>query len=104
MRLSVTTTTLEKISVFPATEAEEISQNVAALAVTPAMSVPLLREMGLPSKYLYAPENLAKAIYDAELTDQVDKYESRAKVVSMDATWDEEKGIMFPTVEVETNG
>lgn len=104
MKALATVESLEKINLFPATRREEIMQNVAALAATPQMSVPLMRDMGMPMEYMYRPAATAKALFESELVDQIDKYENRVVVRQVQTTGDELQGVMFPKVEVGIDG
>lgn len=95
---------LEAIDLDPELEADEIGQNVAALAVTPKGSVPLARGMGLAMAFRDRPGAAATRIYENEIAEAVDAYEKRATVTGAAVAFDEGTGRMIPEVEVVLNG
>lgn len=94
---------LEEIKLFPETEEEEILQNIAAIAETPAGSVPLERALGVGTEHVHMPLNIAAGVYEQELAMAIDRYERRVRAVSIAAEIDDEGERLIPTVEVIQN-
>lgn len=90
----------ETIDFFPDTEEKEIIQNVNTILTTQKGSVPLDREFGLSQEYIDLPIATAKAKYIAEIIDQLEKYEPRCKVISVDFEEDNMDGKLIPKVKV----
>lgn len=68
------------ISFHPASEREEVLQNVRTILTTAKFSVPLDRNFGLRFSALDSPDNITQAKLTAEIVETVPKYEPRAKV------------------------
>lgn len=98
----ITTGTIPPIDFAPATEAEEILQNIRCLLSTTKYSVPLDRDFGIDASYLDAPMEVAKAKMVSEIILAVARDEPRAAVTSIDweATID---GILRAKVQVKIN-
>lgn len=94
---------LNEIKLEPKTTAEEIAQNVAALAITPLGSVPLLRNMGLEMSYQDKPLDAASKEFEAELSMAVDAWENRAVILSAEGQKDERHGWLMQNMEVQIN-
>lgn len=103
MVITASSEMLENIDFDPADEADEITQNVAALMVTPRGSVPLERGMGLPMNYKDKIPAVAQIMFEAELAAVVDEYEPRASLVGAESEVDEDGNISM-TAEVTLNG
>lgn len=90
------------IDFSPATEAEEILQNIRCLLVTTKYSVPLDRDFGIDASYLDAPMEVAKAKMASEIILAIARDEPRAAVTNIDweATID---GTLRPKVRVKIN-
>ena len=102
MSYVVTSGVLPDIDFAPATELEEILQNVRCIICTPKYSVPLDREFGVNMDYVDAPMNMAKAKMAKEIVMAVAKYEPRAAVSGI--TWGAtEDGQLQANVEVTLN-
>ncbi len=69
---------LENINLEPKTVIEEVLQNVALILATAKFSVPLMRDFGLPMKFIDRPESAAMSVMIGEIYDAVEKYEPRA--------------------------
>jgi hypothetical protein len=76
------------------TAAAEVLQNVATILATPKGSVPLYREFGVSMEAIDRPIPVAKTLLIAQVTEAVEEFEPRAKVV---------KVTIEETVEVEIN-
>lgn len=95
---------LEDINSDVTDEAEEIAQNVAVLLATPVGNVPLERGMGLSARYQDRLPKTARALFRAEITEQLDQFEPRAEVNRVIGEIDSEaEDYMKLSVEVELN-
>lgn len=95
---------LENINSDVTDEAEEIAQNVAVLMATPIGNVPLERGMGISNRYKDRLPKTARAMFRAEITEQMDQYEPRAEVNRVIGEVDSvAKDYMKLSVEVELN-
>ena len=72
--------TLTNVNLMPATELEEIVQNVQMILATFKGTVPLDRNFGIDGRYLDEPINAVQARATAEITSAVNSQEPRAKV------------------------
>lgn len=97
------TSTTGGINFAPATEAEEILQNIRTLLATAKYSVPLDRELGLDMSPLDRPIMVAQAQLGTEIIDAIAKYEPRAEVRSIIFNAGED-GRLCPKVQVNING
>ena len=70
----------EYIDFDPATEEDEIMQNVKTICKTPKGSVPLDRDFGVDADFLDTPTPSAMAQIQREIIGAIRKYEPRAKV------------------------
>lgn len=79
-----------KINWSPATEVEEVDQNVRTLLVTAPGSVPLSRALGTPQDVVDTPESVAGARLAADVIKAVRTYEPRVAItqVVVEATAD----------------
>ena len=73
----------------PATEEEEILQNVRTICKTPKNSVPLDREFGVDVDFLDTPTPSAMAQIQREIITAIRKYEPRAKIDRVEFVNDE---------------
>ena len=94
---------LNKISFSPATERDEIVQNVATIISTVRYSVPYDREFGINPEYLDDPSLISRSRLIADIVAKIKKYEPRAKVVSVDFKEDGAEGILKPIVRIDLN-
>ncbi len=101
MSYTVTAGKQEAINLAPATELEEVMQNVAMIISTPQYSVPLDRGFGLAQQFLDKPVSTAKAIAVAEIMDAVEQYEPRAEIISITFEQGDKEGELVPVVELE---
>lgn len=74
------TTGLPEIAIMPATELEEIIQNVRMILNTFRGSVPMDRGFGVPSEFVDLPVTVLRTKVAAEIITAVNKFEPRAKV------------------------
>ncbi|MEG1413466.1 MAG: GPW/gp25 family protein [Acidaminococcaceae bacterium] len=84
----------------PATELEEILQNVRTILTTKKYTVPLDRGFGMNAELLDAPLPYAEGMLTAEIIETVEKYEPRVKVTKVTYTGDGEAGRLVPSVRV----
>lgn len=71
------------VDFFPASTLEEIMQNVKTIMATPKGTVPLDRNFGLDWSFIDKPLQLAQALMSSQAVEQINKYEPRAKIVSI---------------------
>lgn len=80
----------------------EILRNVAAVLITPLGSVPLYRGFGLDMSFLDKPETIAESLMVAPVREAVERWEPRARVVSVKPRRDPSApGKLIPVVEVK---
>ena len=99
-----TITTLDAAVDFaPATEVEEILQNVRTILKTRIGTVPLNRSFGVSWEHIDKPMPVAKALMQATVIEAIQAYEPRATVKSVtfgdDAT-DMMEGLLKATVKI----
>lgn len=92
------------INFQPATEAEEILQNVATILATMRYSVPYDRQLGINPEYLDSPIPVARARATADIIETLHRFEPRCRVESVTFSGDGMEGIMRPRVRVYING
>lgn len=80
MEIDILTASSEEINFAPATEAEEIAQNVRTIISTPKYSVPMDRLFGVDTEIIDRPTPKAMAQIQAEIIQAIRKYEPRCKV------------------------
>lgn len=73
---------------FAPTEIESILQNCRMILSTFQKSVPLFREFGIDSTSIDSPLNIAKTKLAAEISTQLNKYESRAVLKKIEVDGD----------------
>ncbi len=64
-------------------EAEDIKRCLRNLILTPAGSVPLVRDFGIDQSFLGQPINVAQNTLAVEIMDKAAKYEPRAVVLEV---------------------
>lgn len=90
------------IDFAPATEIEEILQNLRTIVSTTKWSVPLDRDFGLSADYADAPMAQAQAELAAEIITAVKTYEPRVTVETISFTAKDD-GTLSPRIEVSIN-
>lgn len=105
MLYTVTAYMPQNIKLAPETTTEEILQNIQIIISSPKFSVPLERGLGLTTKFLDAPTERAKAIFQAEIFEAIEKFEPRAKIknISFVESKNEGLGKLVPVLEVDIN-
>lgn len=103
MIVKTTEEQLCNLDLNPTDEGVEITQNLAALAITPIGGIPLEIEMGLPMNYKDRPMLAASIAFESEFRQAVDDYESRVQVKNVTAEIDDTGGRIIPIVEVARN-
>lgn len=92
---------LSDVNIMPATELEEIAQNVQMILATPKYSVPLDRDFGLNGAAIDDPIGAAQARMSAEIAAAVSKFEPRARVKRVTYNGDLTDGVLKPTVQID---
>lgn len=86
---------------FHAEDAEEILQNLKMLFTTPKGTVPFDRNFGINFDLVDRPQNIARALLTAEYTEQVRRYEQRARVKEVIFNSCVIEGVLIPKVVIE---
>ena len=94
---------LTDISLMPATETEEIIQNVRMILMTQKYTVPLDRGFGIDGKFIDEPIPAVQARATSEITSAVNKCEPRARVKKVFFDGDE-SGRLGIRVRIEIGG
>ena len=94
------TAEMKDINFVPASEYEEILQNVRTIINTLKKTVPMDREFGINGEIIDLPIAAAQAKITGEIVAAVSKYEPRAKVVSVSYKGKETDGQLLPTVRI----
>ncbi len=97
------------VNFAPATETEEILQNVRTILATREGSVPLDRDLGLTWEHIDKPYPVARSLMTAAVIEAIEAYEPRATVESVEFDGDAEDamdGLLRPrvTVSVKNGG
>lgn len=77
-----------------------ILQNVHLILTTRRGTVPVYREFGIPMRFLDRPSTLAKSVATVEIMEAIERYEPRAKFVSLDMLYDGSKFDMTVRIEI----
>lgn len=62
---------------------KSVIQNILLLLNTKRGSVPMHRDFGLPMEFVDKPHHVAEAIAVREITDAIEKFEPRAKLIDL---------------------
>lgn len=89
------------INLQPASEMEEIYQNVRTIVTTIKGTVPLDREFGISADILDAPMNQQSRLI-GEIAEAIEKFEPRARLRRIEFTGNE-NGELNPTLTLEIN-
>lgn len=100
---TVDVTPIKAINFGPATEVEEVLQNVATLLTTVQYSVPYDRTLGVDPVYLDDPTPVTRAKLTANIIATLRKHEPRATVVSINFREDPAEGRLIPIARVAVN-
>jgi phage baseplate assembly protein W len=104
MKVTVRKEDLEDIVLVPESTAQEVAQNINALANTPRGSVPLMGGLGMEMDYLDKPMAVAAAMFEQELVEKLSEYEERATILGAVNFTDEQTGVLTPEMEVRIDG
>lgn len=105
MSYYVRATDLTAIRFNDADPVSSVLQNIAVLLSTVKGSEPQYRDFGLSATFLDKPMPVAKMMMIAEIREAIEKWEPRARYVSIDfAESITQPGTLWPTVEVEIIG
>ena len=84
----------------PASELEEIIQNVRTILTTVKGSVPLDRGFGMDASIIDTPTTNIEGRLTVEIMETVEKYEPRVQVQEVSFSGDGADGIIYPRVKV----
>jgi phage baseplate assembly protein W len=98
LEIEITATALTEINFAPASEIEEIVQNIKTILSTPIYSVPLDRAFGVNAELVDLPLLVAQAKLSSEIVQAIQKHESRAEVTKVSFVGDALVGRLQPTV------
>ena len=87
----------------PETLEEEVAQNIAFLLSTPKGSVPMMRDFGIDAGLLDEPTPKTKAKLKAQVIEQIQRYETRAKIKEIELA-ESEEGKLEPKLRWELRG
>jgi len=97
----VAVTALSEVNFAPASEAEEVVQNVRTILATRVGSVPLDRDFGVSWEHLDKPLSVARSLMQAEVIEAIERYEPRANIEAVEfeeSESDAMEGISRPRV------
>lgn len=93
-----------EVNFNPATELEEILQNVKTIVTTYKYSVPLDREFGINAKLVDMPSvDVAKIKLGSAIIEAVKKYEPRAKVLQVEFSRNTIEGLLVNKLQIEVS-
>ena len=95
---------LGPVNFCPATELEEVLQNVRTIITTRKGSVPMDREFGIDGDIQDLPIGVAQAKLSAEIVEAVNRFEPRARVKQVIYDGNEQDGLLRAKVRVAING
>lgn len=104
MKIIDITAEAQEIVFNPATELEEIIQNVRTILTTFKKSVPMDRDFGINASVVDLPIAAAQAAMTADIVAAINRYEPRARVVSVSYEGTEMDGIVRPKVRIKVDG
>lgn len=90
---------MQGIDFAPATEADEILQNLRTIITTAKYSVPLDRDFGIDAEMLDLLLNVAQAKLQSEMITVIKKYEPRVEITSISFIGTAD-GVLIPKVQV----
>lgn len=86
------------IDLSPATELDEVMQNIRTILATPRGTVPMNRALGVLAIGLDDPIPAVQARMTQDIIDAVAEFEPRAEIVSITFTADESNGQLGPRI------
>ena len=89
-----------EIVLFPENVLIEIIQNIKTILTTLQGTVPLDRDFGIDSSVIDKPVTIVKPLIIKEIKEAIEKYEPRAKLISVDWKGIREEGKLVPIVKV----
>lgn len=95
---------LNEVNFAPKTEELEVIQNVRTILTTLKKTVPMDREFGIDGEIIDLPIAVTQARTTSEIVSAVNKFEPRAKVVSVDYSGKEQDGTLVTKVKVSIDG
>lgn len=91
------------INIMPATELEEIAQNVQMIIATLKGTVPMYREFGIDPRLIDQPLGVAQARLSAEIATAIRTFEPRAKLQRVLYSGEAMDGQLKITVRLDIN-
>lgn len=101
--MEISTSQAYSVSFLPSSIDEEIAQNIRMILSTWQTSVPCFRGFGLQADYLDAPIDQAKLRSVIDITKQINLYEPRVTIESINFESDPLSGKLKPIVRVSIN-
>jgi phage baseplate assembly protein W len=99
--MTITGDTVRSINWDPASEAEEIVQNIRTLLSTHIFSVPLDRRLGIVWDAVDEPlDSSVEGQLREDIFDAIQKYEPRVEINSIDFKYDSDNQRVIPAVDV----
>lgn len=101
MRVTIKASDFPILELFPDDEVREIVQNILCILKTPQGSCPGLRGYGIDPSILHKPVLVAKAAFSVSLQRQMQEYEPRATLESLEFEVDPfHPEVLCPILEV----
>lgn len=91
----------DEVNLMPASELEEIAQNVKMIILTQKFSVPMDREFGINGRMIDEPIASAQARLSAEFAAAIRKFEPRARLQKAFFVGDETDGQLNVRLRLE---
>lgn len=88
---------------YSADEIEEIKRNITTLLSIPEGTVPLDRDFGINNDFVSSPLDVAENMYALEITEKVEKYESRVQVKEVNFV-ESPDGSLIPSILFSKRG
>ena len=80
----IAVTALSEVNFAPASERDEVVQNVRTILATRVGTVPLDRDFGLSWEHLDKPLPVARSLMRAEVIEAIARYEPRANIEAVE--------------------
>ena len=80
----IAVTALSEVNFAPASERDEVVQNVRTILATRVGTVPLDRSFGISWEHLDKPLPVARSLMQAEVIESIARYEPRANVEAVE--------------------
>ena len=101
MKVKIYGSQFPDLELFPENEEQEIVQNILCIIHTMQGSCPGLRDYGIDPEIFHKPVPVAKAAFAVSINRQLEKYEQRATLTSLEFEDDPKRpNVLFPILEV----